>query len=79
MVTEQQLKQVMADVIKGVDLTNFSAKQNFDDVGLDSLDRVAFLLAVDEKYGINIPDEDINLCYSLDSTVTYLNSNHKQS
>jgi acyl carrier protein len=75
MITMQELKQLMTDVVKGLDLTHIDGEKTFTDVGLDSLDHVAFLLAVDEKYGVNIPDEDINLCYSLDSTVTYLNKN----
>lgn len=34
-------------------------KTNLKDAGLDSLDIVSLLFAIEEKFGIKVPDEDI--------------------
>jgi acyl carrier protein len=42
------------------------------DMGLDSLDHSAVLLALEERYGIKIPDEDVESLSSVNQIATYL-------
>ena len=41
--------------------------------GIDSLDMLSVFLAIQEKYGIDIPDEDIPNLISLKDIVEYIN------
>jgi acyl carrier protein len=43
----------------GVESSKFNLKSNFtDDLGADSLDTVELVMAFEEEFGIEIPDED---------------------
>ena len=41
--------------------------------GIDSLDMLSVFLAIQEKYGIDIPDEDIPNLISIKDIVEYIN------
>lgn len=45
---------------------------SFDEAGLDSLDISNFLLCVEEKYNIEIPDDDIESLYSITILADYV-------
>jgi len=42
------------------------------DMGLDSLDSATFLLSVEEKYGVKIPDEDMGDLETLGDIIAYV-------
>jgi acyl carrier protein len=42
--------------------------------GIDSLDLVNIYLLLEEKFGIKIPDEDLDQLQTIDSIVEYINS-----
>lgn len=44
------------------------------DQGIDSLGMFSVILALQEKYAIEIPDQDIDQLNTIDELVTYLNS-----
>ena len=46
--------------------------QSLFDLGLDSLDHSAMLLALEEAYRIDIPDEDVDGLKSVNQIVAYL-------
>ncbi len=35
---------------------------SFDDVGMDSLDQVEFMMEIEKEYGVSIPDEEAARC-----------------
>ena len=43
-----------------------------DDLGADSLDRVELVMAAEEKFGIEIPDEDAEKVKTLEDVVTLI-------
>jgi len=45
-----------------------------DDLGADSLDTVELVMALEEKFGIEIPDEDAEKMLTLDDVVKYIES-----
>lgn len=47
---------------------------SFGDAGIDSLDVFSIFLAVEETYGIKIPDEDLDEINSIETIVEYLNA-----
>ena len=45
-----------------------------DDLGADSLDAVEFIMALEEKFGIEIPDEDAEAMQTVDDAIKYVES-----
>jgi len=45
-----------------------------DDLGADSLDTVELVMALEEKFGIEIPDEDAEKMLTIDDVVKYIES-----
>ena len=45
-----------------------------DDFGADSLDAVEFIMALEEKFGIEIPDDDAEKMQTVDDALKYIES-----
>lgn len=43
-----------------------------DDLGADSLDSIELVMALEEKYGIEIPDEDAEEMHTVSDVVNYI-------
>ncbi len=48
-----------------------------DDAGVDSLDMIEIVMAIEEEFGIDIPDEDIEKIKTIQDVVEYIDG-HKQ-
>lgn len=48
-----------------------------DDLGADSLDTVELVMAFEEEFGIDIPDEDAEKMTSVGDAIKYLEENSK--
>ena len=46
-----------------------------EDLGADSLDVVELLMAIEDEFGIEIPDEEIENIKTVDDLVKYIESN----
>jgi acyl carrier protein len=46
-----------------------------DDLGADSLDIVELVMALEEEFGVSIPDEDAEGIKTVGDAVTYIDSN----
>ena len=57
-----------------VDMIDGSCKV-MEDLGADSLDVVVMLMAMEESFGITVPDEDIEELVTVDDVVAYVESN----
>ena len=44
-----------------------------DDLGADSLDTVEILMAIEEEFGIEIPDEDAESAKTVEDVISYIN------
>lgn len=76
-ITEQDLRRVMQKAFKTMDVSGIDANVSLYEVGLDSLDHATLLLAVQEEFGVAIPDEDVDKCQSIAAIVEYVNA-HSQ-
>lgn len=57
----------------GVDKTQVTLKANFtDDLGADSLDTVELVMAIEEEFSIEIPDEDAENIATLDQAIRFI-------
>lgn len=67
-----KVKEIVIDQL-GVDAEKVTETSNFiDDLGADSLDTVELVMAFEEEFGIEIPDEDAEKIQSVDQAVTYI-------
>lgn len=74
---EDKVKQIIVDQL-GVESGDVTAKSSFvDDLGADSLDRVELIMALEETFGIEIPDEDAEKIVTVQNAVDYIQKNAK--
>ncbi|MDY4761299.1 acyl carrier protein [Streptococcus thoraltensis] len=43
-----------------------------DDLGVDSIDLMEFVIALEDEFGIDIPDEDVDHMVNMNDLLTYL-------
>ena len=69
---EQKVKQIIVEQL-GVDENEVTATASFvDDLGADSLDVVELVMAFEEAFGIEIPDEDAEKIATVKDAVEYI-------
>jgi acyl carrier protein len=57
----------------GVTKEEITPKASFiDDLGADSLDIVEFVMAMEEEFDIEIPDDDAEKIQTIEDVITYL-------
>jgi acyl carrier protein len=71
---ESQVKEIIVEQL-GVDEAQVAAEASFiDDLGADSLDTVELVMAFEEKFDIEIPDEDAEKMRTVGDAIEYLNN-----
>ena len=74
---EDRVKQIIVDQL-GVDSGDVTPASSFvDDLGADSLDRVELVMALEETFGIEIPDEEAEKIATVQDAVDYIQKNAK--
>jgi acyl carrier protein len=74
---EDRLKGIIVDQL-GVEADKVTANASFiNDLGADSLDIVELVMAMEEEFDIEIPDEDAEKIKTVGDAVGYLNSHKK--
>ena len=74
---EEKVKQIVAEQL-GVDEGEVTPSASFvDDLGADSLDTVELVMAFEEEFGIEIPDEDAEKITRVKEAVEYIESHAK--
>jgi acyl carrier protein len=69
-----KLKEILADVL-GVKIEDIKAESKFvDDLGADSLDLVELIMSFEDKFGIEISDEEAEKIISVKDALDYINS-----
>jgi len=62
----------------GVEADQVTGSANFvDDLGADSLDTVELVMAFEEEFDIEIPDEDAEKITTVDAAIGYVNDKVK--
>lgn len=74
---EQRVKKIVAEQLgtKEVDVKNTSSF--VDDLGADSLDTVELVMALEEEFDCEIPDEEAEKITTVQQAVDYINKNLK--
>ena len=67
-----KVQQIVSDQL-GVDGNLVTKEAHFaDDLGADSLDTVELVMAIEEEYDIEIPDEDAEKIGTLGEAITFI-------
>ncbi len=74
---EEKVKKIIIDQL-GVDEAEVTPEAKFiDDLGADSLDTVELVMALEEEFGIEIPDEDAEKIATVQDAVAYIQGHKK--
>jgi len=75
--TEERVKQIIVEQL-GVDEAEVTPNASFvDDLGADSLDTVELVMAFEEAFEIEIPDEDAEKIRTVQEAVNYIEQHAK--
>ncbi len=76
---DERVKQIIVEQL-GVDEAEVTPNASFvDDLGADSLDTVELVMAFEEAFEIEIPDEDAEKIRTVKDAIDYINSHAKGS
>ena len=71
---EQRIKKIVAEQL-GVNETEIKNESSFvDDLGADSLDTVELVMALEEEFECEIPDEQAEKIHTVQQAMDYMNS-----
>ncbi len=74
---EEKVRKIIIDQL-GVDEAEVTPEAKFiDDLGADSLDTVELVMALEEEFGIEIPDEDAEKIATVQNAITYIREHKK--
>ena len=74
---EQQVKAIVAEQL-GVKLEQVTPNASFvDDLGADSLDTVELVMALEEEFETEIPDEDAEKITTVQQAIDYVTARRK--
>ena len=75
---DEKVKQIIVEQL-GVDEGEATASASFvDDLGADSLDTVELVMALDEEFGHEIPDEQAEKLQSVGDVIKYIEDNQQK-
>ncbi|HOP06500.1 MAG TPA: acyl carrier protein [candidate division Zixibacteria bacterium] len=78
MSVEEKVKELIVEQL-GVEPGQVTDTAKFvDDLGADSLDTVELVMALEEEFGIEIPDEDAEKIVSVVDAVNYINEHSEK-
>ena len=74
---EERVKQIIVEQL-GVDEGEVTANASFvDDLGADSLDTVELVMAFEEAFTVEIPDEQAEKIRTVKDAIDYINAHAK--
>ena len=75
----EKVKQIISEQL-GVDESEVTPSASFvDDLGADSLDQVELVMALEEAFGVEIPDEDAEKIRTVQDAIDYVDKHAKVS
>jgi acyl carrier protein len=76
---DEKVKQIVVEQL-GVEESEVTLKASFvDDLGADSLDQVELVMAFEEGFDLEIPDEDAEKIRTVQDAIDYIEKHQKVS
>jgi acyl carrier protein len=72
MSVEDKLKSIIIEQLGVAEEEVVNEASFLDDLGADSLDLVELIMAIEEEYGIEIPDDDAEKIQSVQDAINYV-------
>ena len=72
---EEQVKSIICDQLSVEEADVIPEASFVDDLGADSLDLVELIMAMEEKFGVEIADEDAEKIKSVQDAINYVKAN----
>jgi len=73
----EKIKDIVADQL-GVEKNELTMETSFEELNADSLDVVELIMALEEEFDIEIPDEDAEKLTTVGAAVEYVKSKLEQ-
>ena len=71
---EEKVKEIIAEQL-GIEVEQIKPESKFvDDLGADSLDVVELIMAFEEAFDIEIPDDDAEKIQTVEDVINYIKS-----
>ena len=75
--SEERVKEIIMEQL-GVSAEQVTPNASFiDDLGADSLDTVELVMALEEEFGVEIPDEDAEKIATVQNAIDYVKAKAK--
>ena len=72
MAAEEKIREMIVEQL-GVSVEEVVLEASFiDDLGADSLDIVELVMAIEEEFGLEIPDEDAERMQTIQDAISYV-------
>lgn len=69
---EERIAEIIGEQL-GVEISEVTPEASFvDDLGADSLDTVELVMALEEEFGIEIPDEEAEKIATVNDAILYI-------
>jgi acyl carrier protein len=73
----EKVKQIVVDQLSVEDEAEMTMETSFQDLDADSLDVVELIMALEEEFDIEIPDEDAEKLTTVGAAVEYIKEKQK--
>jgi acyl carrier protein len=78
MALEGRIKDIIIEQL-GVSMNEVIPEASFiDDLGADSLDIVELVMAIEEEFGLEIPDDDAEKIQTIGDAISYVEERHRE-
>lgn len=74
---EQRVKKIVAEQLGASEADVKNASSFVDDLGADSLDTVELVMALEEEFDCEIPDDEAEKITTVQLAIDYINTNLK--
>ena len=74
----EKIKNIIVEQLQVSDTAITEEASFIDDLGADSLDIVELIMALEEEFGIEIPDADAEKVVTVGDVVSYIKENVKE-
>ena len=74
---EQRVKKIVAEQLGANEADVKNASSFVDDLGADSLDTVELVMALEEEFDCEVPDEEAEKITTVQLAIDYINTNLK--
>ena len=75
MSVEEKVKEIIVEQLGGDENQVVASASFIEDLGADSLDTVELVMALEEEFDVEIPDEEAEKISKVQDAINYINNN----